>query len=181
MEGNWYDHKLYQSKNYLERYFRMWRMDFRMGEKIEERSLQNLNHLLPTSSKDCSSLMRNDQTSDTTITRKKIIKIGNKKIIRTAKTSIKIVNGTETNTKYTASWFLEKYNLKSNAESTSLSKIIITEKAVAGRNDQRSKQRRLSSRKACWKPWWKRNAKHEKRRGLMKRNRLKNKPCLKRE
>ena len=35
-------------------------------------------------------------------------------IIRTANTSIKIVNGTETNTKDTASWFLEKYNLKNN-------------------------------------------------------------------
>ena len=120
-----------------------------MSEQVKEGPLKNFDHLLTTGSKKGCSLMRNDQTSDTTITRKKSFKSVTRMIIRTANISIKIVNGTETNTKVTASWFLEKYNLKSNAESTSLSKIIITEKAVAGRNDQRSKQRRLSSRKAC--------------------------------
>ena len=118
-----------------------------MSEQVKEGPLKNFDHLLTTGSKKGRSLMRNDQTSDTTITRKKSLKSVTRMIIRTANISIKIVNGTETNTKVTASWFLEKYNLKSNAESTS--KIIITEKAVAGRNDQRSKQRRLSSRKAC--------------------------------
>ena len=173
MEGNWYDHKLYQSKNYLERYFRMWRMDFRMGEKIEERSLQNLNHLLPTSSTDCSSLMRNDQSGHSSITAK-VTSLMNDKL-KTTHFYCQMIN-----LKHQIDLIFKRIRQLANITKKI---IVITGKEVAGRNDRRSRPQRRCDWKACWSPWWNQSwswimdVKHGKRRGIIERNQRNCRSC----